>query len=185
MKREGLICAIAALSSTMLLSGCVVRSYELTRERVDQNLGGGNRGYLMGQAPSASEERKLTRDTRVVEIELRSPLKFEKGKKPAAQAPVVTETSEGNKGYMSEEMPVQPETPAMNFQQYKVEKNDTLQKISQKFYGTTKKWQKIFEANKETLKTPDRIRPGQTLNIPVLPEMANKEAMKEPKENLK
>ncbi|MBM3243918.1 MAG: LysM peptidoglycan-binding domain-containing protein, partial [Candidatus Omnitrophica bacterium] len=60
----------------------------------------------------------------------------------------------------------QPEEKSVSFQKYKVEKNDTLQKISQKFYGTTRKWNKIFEANKELLKTPDRLYPGQVLMIP-------------------
>ncbi len=49
---------------------------------------------------------------------------------------------------------------------YTVEKGDTLQKISDKAYGTTKKWKKIFEANKDTLKSPDKIKPGQELVIP-------------------
>jgi nucleoid-associated protein YgaU len=49
---------------------------------------------------------------------------------------------------------------------YVVQKGDTLQKISSKVYGTTKKWKKIFEANKELLKDPDKIKPGQELVIP-------------------
>jgi nucleoid-associated protein YgaU len=49
---------------------------------------------------------------------------------------------------------------------YVVQKGDTLQKISNKVYGTTKKWKKIFEANKDILKDPDEIKPGQTLIIP-------------------
>ena len=53
------------------------------------------------------------------------------------------------------------------YQDYKVRKNDTLQKISYKFYGTTRKWMKIFEANKDKLKTPDKIFPGMTIRIPV------------------
>jgi nucleoid-associated protein YgaU len=66
-------------------------------------------------------------------------------------------------------------------EKYKVQKGDTLQKISQKFYGTTKKWQKIYEANKDTLKGPDKLYPGRTINIPV--DSAGK--LKEPSENLK
>ncbi len=49
---------------------------------------------------------------------------------------------------------------------YVVQKGDTLQKISDKVYGTTKKWKKIYEANEDTLKSPDLIRPGQKLVIP-------------------
>jgi hypothetical protein len=49
---------------------------------------------------------------------------------------------------------------------YVVQKGDTLQKISKKFFSTTQKWKKIYNANKDVLKSPDRIRPGQKLAIP-------------------
>lgn len=49
---------------------------------------------------------------------------------------------------------------------YVVQKGDTLQKISQKYYGTTKDWPKIFEANRGKLRKPDVIVVGQTLVIP-------------------
>jgi len=49
---------------------------------------------------------------------------------------------------------------------YVVQKGDTLQKISQEFFGTTLKWKDIFNANEHVLKSPDRIRPGQKLLIP-------------------
>jgi len=49
---------------------------------------------------------------------------------------------------------------------YVVQKGDTLQKVSDKFFGTTKKWKKIYNANKNILKSPDMIRPGQKLAIP-------------------
>lgn len=49
---------------------------------------------------------------------------------------------------------------------YVVRKGDTLQKISKKFYGTTKGWRKIFEANRRVLKDPDKLQIGQKLVIP-------------------
>jgi nucleoid-associated protein YgaU len=49
---------------------------------------------------------------------------------------------------------------------YIVQKGDTLQKISEKFFGTTRKWNSIYQANKNILKSPDRIRAGQKLVIP-------------------
>ena len=50
---------------------------------------------------------------------------------------------------------------------YVVEKGDTLQKISDKMYGTTKKWKKIYEANRDALESPDMIKLGQRLVIPM------------------
>jgi len=49
---------------------------------------------------------------------------------------------------------------------YKTRKGDTLQKIARKFYGTTKKWPVIYKANRSTLKSPDKVYPGQVLIIP-------------------
>jgi nucleoid-associated protein YgaU len=49
---------------------------------------------------------------------------------------------------------------------YVVVKGDTLSKIAQRAYGDGKKWRKIFEANKELIKDPDLIYPGQSLRIP-------------------
>jgi 5'-nucleotidase / UDP-sugar diphosphatase len=49
---------------------------------------------------------------------------------------------------------------------YTVKKNDTLQKISQKYYGTTKNWQKIYQANKKAIKDPDQLVEGTRLAIP-------------------
>ncbi len=53
---------------------------------------------------------------------------------------------------------------------YKVQKGDTLQKISYKFYGKYSLWPKIFEANKDKLENPNSIYVGQELRIPVLNE---------------
>lgn len=49
---------------------------------------------------------------------------------------------------------------------YTVQRGDTLQKISQKMYGTTKSWQRIFDANKSKLKKPDMVVVGMVLQIP-------------------
>jgi nucleoid-associated protein YgaU len=49
---------------------------------------------------------------------------------------------------------------------YKVKKGQTLQDISKEVYGTTKKWKKIYNVNKDKIKNPDKIYAGQVLNIP-------------------
>lgn len=49
---------------------------------------------------------------------------------------------------------------------YTVEKGDTLSKIAREFYGKASAWPQIFEANRDQLDDPDRIRPGQVLKIP-------------------
>ena len=62
--------------------------------------------------------------------------------------------------------PMQPAAAKPHYTIYTVQKNDTLQKISYTFYNTTRRWNKIFEANRDILKSPDSIYPGQVLKIP-------------------
>ena len=45
-------------------------------------------------------------------------------------------------------------------------KGDSLSKIAQRAYGDGNKWSKIYEANKDVIKDPDLIYPGQSLRIP-------------------
>ena len=49
---------------------------------------------------------------------------------------------------------------------YVVVKGDSLSKIAQRAYGDARKWRKIYEANKDMIKDPDLIYPGQSLRIP-------------------
>lgn len=49
---------------------------------------------------------------------------------------------------------------------YTVKSGDTLSKISQEFYGDANRYKQIFEANRDQLSDPDKIKPGQTLKIP-------------------
>lgn len=49
---------------------------------------------------------------------------------------------------------------------YTVKAGDTLSKISKQFYGDANKYMKIFDANRDKLKDPDKIQVGQELVIP-------------------
>ena len=49
---------------------------------------------------------------------------------------------------------------------YVVVKGDSLSKIAQRYYGSAAKWPRIYEANREAIKNPDLIYPGQQLRIP-------------------
>ena len=43
---------------------------------------------------------------------------------------------------------------------------DSLSKIAKREYGNANDWPRIFEANKDVLKDPNKIFPGQKLRIP-------------------
>ncbi len=49
---------------------------------------------------------------------------------------------------------------------YEIKKGDTLWAIAKEFYGNGSKHTLIFEANREVIKDPDLIFPGQKIRIP-------------------
>ena len=55
---------------------------------------------------------------------------------------------------------------AVATQTYTVKAGDTLSKIAKEHLGNANAYMKIFEANRDQLTDPDKIRPGQVLKIP-------------------
>ena len=99
----------------------------------------GNRGYLVGK-PTAENEP-------VVETQI-APLP------PLPQAPAIVE---------SEPPKIeQADRPT----KYVVKKGDSLWKIAGKVYHNPLKWPRIYRANKDKIKNPNRIRPNMVLTIP-------------------
>lgn len=175
MKIKYIFVVLMAVSVFALLTGCSrVQTYTVEKARVDQNLAQGNRGYFMGQ-PSASEvakekERKMTRATYVTEVELGFPYKAKKKSATVQKQPSMAKEAiqEQAPEAVIQEAPkgAAPAQKSIKITSYTVEPKDTLQKISLKVYGTTKKWKKIYEANADQLKSPDRINVGRVLKIP-------------------
>ena len=49
---------------------------------------------------------------------------------------------------------------------YTVKAGDTLSKIARESFGDANAYPKIFDANRDQLTDPDKIKPGQVLKIP-------------------
>lgn len=49
---------------------------------------------------------------------------------------------------------------------YTVKSGDTLSKIAREHLGDANAYMRIFEANRDQLSDPDKIKPGQVLKIP-------------------
>ena len=56
--------------------------------------------------------------------------------------------------------------PASAAKTYTVQAGDTLSKIAKEHLGNAGAYMKIFEANKDQLTDPDKIKPGQVLRLP-------------------
>jgi len=73
---------------------------------------------------------------------------------------------------MSQETPdfsnVQSGSSSTATKLYVVVAGDSLSKIAKREYGKANEWKRIYEANRDVLKDPDKIYPGQELKIPPL-----------------
>ena len=59
-----------------------------------------------------------------------------------------------------------PSAAASKGTTYTVKSGDTLSKIAKDHLGSAGAYMKIFEANRDQLDDPDKIKPGQVLKIP-------------------
>jgi len=165
--------------------GVTARAYIADKARVDQSMDSGNYGYLAGTPqPVDRSDLKKTRKIYVLEFTKEVPQPPD----PPAPAPVTGSSyvpttrppapepewakpvrlpriDDVDSDRWSEKGEIDSSNPS--FIDYTVEKNDTLQKISKKFYDSYSKWPLILDANKATLKDPNKIRPGMKLRIPV------------------
>jgi nucleoid-associated protein YgaU len=55
---------------------------------------------------------------------------------------------------------------AQGGQTYEVKSGDNLSKISKQYYGNPNEYMRIFYANRDKLRDPDKIQVGQKLSIP-------------------
>ncbi len=54
----------------------------------------------------------------------------------------------------------------VRYEDYVVEKDDTLSHIAKKVYGNGRKYYRIYKANEDIIKNANRIYPGMTIKIP-------------------
>lgn len=66
----------------------------------------------------------------------------------------------------SEKTPASAPIAKAGAQAYTVKAGDTLGRLAEQYYGTSNKWEKIYDANREAVKNPNYIFIGQKLVIP-------------------
>ena len=142
---------IGCLALGAFVSGCRTATRVTEVPRVDLELSGGNRGYLVGTPPAPSS----TQTTRQM---IHSDVELPSFYKPTHSRTPVNLEMEGE----------EPSQPSTTYDTYVVQKGDSLWSIAAKHevYGRATMWRRLLDANRDVLKSPDQIRPGMTLKIP-------------------
>jgi nucleoid-associated protein YgaU len=107
----------------------------------------GDKLLIRASAPSADLKNKVWDQIKLVDPNFSDLI-------ADIQAPAAAAAAAGNA----------PSTTAAR--SYTVQAGDSLSKIAKQFYGDANKYMKIFEANKDKLTDPDKIKPGMDLVIP-------------------
>ncbi len=158
---------ILCLLLAFVMTGCSgVKTYTYQTKRVDQDLGAGNRGVIMGEVPIEEPDRKPTRTMVGVDIELPLSEEYKARKQALKEEPIITLTVPPMPPGAPPIEPGEKERYVSQEITYTIQKGDTLQKIAKKFYGTTRKWPEIYEANKDVIKASSKVYPGQVIIIP-------------------
>ena len=184
---------LVLIALVVFATGCGLetRTYVMTKDRVglDQN---GNAGCVVGKCAPVVPT-KTTRKVYVLEITKPVPeSEVQKIEQTAVTAIVDTPaTSNGAAAANTPAAAVNPQPAAAPERvipvvgdepasaatvdqagasapagTYTVLKDDTLQKISKKVYGTYGKWYSIYKANKDKISNPNFVKPGTVLTIP-------------------
>ena len=95
---------------------------------------------------------------------------FDFFKNKPERAPDFTNVRSGSRSTAEAPSPPAPIEPVRRETVYEVKSGDSLSKIAQKYYGKATLWTEIYEANRDTIKDPDLIYPGQKIRIPDLDE---------------
>ena len=112
------------------------------------------------RVPSRIFSRLGSQDTPDISI-----VGVDKLQQPAQSNPVDFARRERTKDYESNKRPA-----ASNKQRetrfHIIREDDTLYGISNRYYGSANKWQKIFDANRRIIKDANKLKPGTKLIIP-------------------
>ncbi len=94
---------------------------------------------------------------------------LETGENPSSEKPDIDNTilSKPNELRENEEWTDNKLRDQTMGQYYTVKKGDTLGDIAGRFYGSKNLWRRIYNANSNVLKSPDDIKPGMKLFIPL------------------
>ena len=107
-------------------------------------------------APTGEVKNRIWDQVKLVDAtfsDLTCDISVSQQQRPAAQAPATMTAGASVSG-------------SQNQRHYTVRPGDTLSKISREFYGDASQFTKIFNANRNILRDPNTISPGQELVIP-------------------
>jgi tetratricopeptide (TPR) repeat protein len=120
--------------------------------------------------PNADHEKELLVELNRLKIKNEKMRDFILRHKDVIYAGSIKKAEKNINKTVNENNTKEPVRKGSDWQFYVVEPGDTFYGISKKFYGTTKYYKLLLEKNRELLKSPINLVPGDKLIIPPKPE---------------
>ncbi|HLJ50038.1 MAG TPA: LysM peptidoglycan-binding domain-containing protein [Bryobacteraceae bacterium] len=115
----------------------------------------GNKLFIQGDASSEEAKNKIWDVIKTVNPNWQNDLIAD-----------IRVTGTGQQGAPQTSPPQQQAASSSGQRTYTVKPGDTLSKIAGELLGSASEYMKIFEANRDQLSDPNKIKAGQTLKIP-------------------
>ncbi len=131
-------------------------------EKLEQMVTGSN---LIAQRPQASEPNNAAMSDNTLKQLIASNVSDDQN---SFDPEVIENQDFGSQPQMTQvqQAPPAPAPVKVAPKTYVIQKGDSLSKISQKFYGTTKKWKMIYDANRDRINNINNLKVGTTITIP-------------------
>ncbi|MFH1406600.1 MAG: LysM peptidoglycan-binding domain-containing protein [Candidatus Omnitrophota bacterium] len=173
---------VIVIVASLVLGGCMTAK-KVVRERVDQQVSG-NQGVIYGDVPPAMRPAKTTREYIQIDVDLdetfskikepftpkqkTQPAPAPETVRPAPVKPAPAATTRPAPAPMTFAPAAQTPAPSLPPSTYTVKPDQSLSTIAKELYGDGSKWDIIYEANRDKIKNPNKIKAGMTLVIPQL-----------------
>lgn len=114
----------------------------------------GNKLFIQGDAPSEQAKSTMWDQIKATNPNWQSDLIADI--RVTGQAPAQASNTQASS----------PQSPGSGERTYTVKPGDSLSKIAKEVYGNANEFMRIFEANRDKLRDPNVVHPGQELKIP-------------------
>jgi LysM repeat protein len=115
---------------------------------------------------SLSVRSRLLESRSISVQETPSDINFPSSISVAATSKVIPEQNEVSDFVVYDQTPIDQAQTIKTQKFHIVAKGETLGSISSKYYGSSGKWRKIYDNNRDIIKDPNSLRPGTKLMLP-------------------
>jgi len=157
---------VLSLDRLRMKYGSVLREARMQGVQISEVARYNDKLFIKGTAPSLDAANKVWDEIKRVNPGLDDIMADFQVENTTGTMPATPDRSRADTNANQPSESSSPSATTLSGRMYTVQKGDTLGSISKRFYGSTKDYKRIFDANREKLHNQNVITVGQELSIP-------------------